>query len=187
MSFLVISCSLNPNSRSRVLARAAFNRMVQMGVDAAFIDLQEWTLPLCDGVACYESPQVQNLARRIHDAEAILLATPIYNYDVNAAAKNLVELTGSAWEDKVVAFVCAAGGRTSYMSVMSFANSLMLDYRCVIVPRFVYALEAAFRGQEIADEVVHERLRDVVASLIRFSRSLGTWPEPSPELARPDL
>lgn len=187
MSLLVISCSLNTNSRSRILARAAFNRMLQMGVETEFIDLQDWSLPLCDGHACYENPRVRELTRRIQDAEAILLATPIYNYDVNAAAKNLVELTGSAWEDKIVAFVCAAGGRTSYMSVMSFANSLMLDYRCVIVPRFVYALEAAFRGQDIADDVVHERLYDVVASLLRFRRSLGTWSEAAPELTHPDV
>ena len=41
-------------------------------------------------------------------ADAILLAVPIYNYDVNAAAKNLVEHTGSAWENKIVGFLAAA-------------------------------------------------------------------------------
>ena len=46
----------------------------------------------------------------IEAARVIIVATPIYNYDANAAAKNLVELTGSAWEDKTVGFLCAAGG-----------------------------------------------------------------------------
>ena len=33
---------------------------------------------------------------------------------------------------------------SSYMSVMAYANSLMLDFRCVIIPRFVYATGSAF-------------------------------------------
>ena len=31
----------------------------------------------------------------------------------NAAAKNLIELTGKAWEDKIVGFACAAGANSS--------------------------------------------------------------------------
>jgi NAD(P)H-dependent FMN reductase len=73
----------------------------------------------------------------VNSARAVIIATGIYNYDANAAVKNLVELTGDAWENKVVGFLCAAGGMSSYMSIMSLANSLMLDFRSIIVPRFV--------------------------------------------------
>ena len=66
--------------------------------------------------------------------------------------KNMIELTGSAWEDKIVGFLCAAGGHTSYMSVMSYANSLMLDFRCVIIPRFAFATSDAFDGERITDK-----------------------------------
>lgn len=177
MGFLVISCSLNPNSRSRVLARGAHARLTQQGVDSELIDLQEFPLPFCDGHACYNEPHVQELTRRVQDAEGILVAGPIYNYDLNAAAKNLLELTGSAWTEKVVGFLVAAGGRTSYMSAMPFANSLMLDFRCIVIPRFVYATDAAFRGEDIADEVINERLDEVVASLIRFARSFNPLPQ----------
>jgi FMN reductase len=38
--------------------------------------------------------------------------------------------------NKVVGFLCAAGGKSSYMSVMRLANSLMLDFRCLIIPHF---------------------------------------------------
>lgn len=48
----------------------------------------------------------------------VLLAVPIYNYDGNAAAKDLIELTGGTWEDKIAGFACAAGGASSYMSIM---------------------------------------------------------------------
>ena len=72
--------------------------------------------------------------------------------------KNLVELTGSAWEDKTVGFLCAAGGASSYMSLMGLANSLMLDFRCLIIPRFVYAKGDDFTAKKQPNPALAERL-----------------------------
>jgi FMN reductase len=74
---------------------------------------------------------------------------------------------------KVVGFACAAGGKGSYMSVMSVANSLMLDFRCHIVPRFVYALGDAFQGSEITDPEVIERVEELAEEMIQISESLA--------------
>ncbi len=95
---------------------------------------------------------------------------PIYNYGINAAAKNVVELTGrDAWTGKVVGFVCAAGGHGSFMSVMPLANSLMLDFRCIIVPRFVYATKAAVQdGKVVSDEI-----RKRISQLCRMTGALA--------------
>jgi len=179
MSFLVISCSLNPQSRSRVLARAALARLEAAGADADFVDLQEHPLPLCDGSSAYSDPLVSELTRKIADAEGVIIATPVYNFDVNAAAKNLVELTGNAWREKVVGFLCSAGSTISFMSVMGLANSLMLDFRSVIVPRFVYATEADIDGDRIIDPRLHERIEEVTTALVRFARALNPVPHDS--------
>ena len=169
--YLVVSCSLNPVSRSRVLAGEAFELLQDRGRKAALLDLRETPLPLCDGDACYELNEVRQACRVIREAEGILISTPIYNYDVNAAAKNLIELTGQAWHDKVVGFLCAAGGRSSYMGVMSLANSLMLDFRCIILPRFVYVTDEAFLDGGL-DPKVASRLGVVVDELIRVATAL---------------
>jgi FMN reductase len=84
----------------------------------------------------------------------------------------MVELTGSAWEDKVVGFLCAAGGMGSYMSVMSFANSLMLDFRCLIIPRFVYATGDSFDDDKLIDTKVAKRIEQVVAQLVRVTKGV---------------
>jgi FMN reductase len=117
-------------------------------VNCEWLDISKLDLPMCDADVCYNHPAAKNITAAIERADGIMVATPVYNYDVSAAAKNMVELTGSAWEDKVVAFLCAAGGMGSYMSVMSFANSLMLDFRCLIIPRFVYATGDSFNGDK---------------------------------------
>jgi len=138
-----------------------------------FVDLSKIQLPICDGNKCYENKNVKILTKKLSSAQGIVIASPIYNYDLNAAAKNLVELTGSAWKDKIIGFLCTAGGSKSYMSVMPFANSLMLDYRCHILPRFVYAEENAFRGNEVADEKIIERLEELAKSFVRVTKALS--------------
>jgi FMN reductase len=170
--YLVISTSGNPDSNSRRMGRIAFGNLEKAKVQCGWLDISEMDLPLCDADACYTKPGSQKVSKAIEAADGILLATPVYNYDVAAAAKNLVELTGSAWEDKVVGFLCAAGGMNSYMSVMSFANSLMLDFRSIIIPRFVYATGRAFEGDELKDKEVGERIAELTAELVRFTEAL---------------
>ena len=175
--YLVVSTSGNPDSNSRRMGRIAFKHLELSKVACAWLDISELNLPLCDADACYIQPGSRKVRKAIEAADGILLATPVYNYDVAAAAKNLVELTGSAWEDKVVGFLCAAGGMSSYMSVMAFANSLMLDFRCVIIPRFVYATGRAFEGDELQDKEVGKRIEELAAELVRFTTALRSEKE----------
>jgi len=170
--YLVVSTSGNPDSNSRRMGRIAFRHLEEAKVECEWLDISELGLPLCDADACYTQPAAQKLSVSIKAADAILIATPVYNYDVSAAAKNMVELTGSAWEDKIVGFLCAAGGMNSYMSVMAFANSLMLDFRSVIIPRFVYATGDAFDGDELKDKKVGKRIEELAGELIRFGEAL---------------
>jgi NAD(P)H-dependent FMN reductase len=172
VSLLVISCSLNPDSRSRVMARYALDALTERQAEAELLDLQGWPLPLCDGNAAYDDANVEPLTQKIAAADGILVAAPVYNFDVNAAAKNLVELTDKAWQDQVVGFLLAAGGQSSYMSAMGLANSLMLDFRCLVLPRFVYATRQAFDGDQISEPLVSARIDELVEKLIRVSSAL---------------
>ena len=136
------------------------------------MDISEMALPLCDADKCYLTQSAQKLNKAVETADGILIAAPVYNYDVAAAAKNMVELTGSSWEAKVVGFLCAAGGNSSYMAVMAYANSLMLDFRTVIIPRFVYATSDAFKGDQIVDKKVVTRIEQAADELVRFTQAL---------------
>ncbi len=154
------------------MGRVAFAHLQKQKVDSAWIDISEVDLPLCDADKCYAMPGSKTLGAAIEAADGILIAAPVYNFDVAAAAKNMIELTGSAWEDKIVGFLCAAGGEASYMSVMAYANSLMLDFRCVIIPRFVFATSEAFDGENITDKKITQRIEQVANELVRFTEAL---------------
>ena len=152
MKISVISCSLHPLSRSFLLAEQAVKNFEEQGVDAQLYDLREYDLDFCGRPEARDNPSVAELRSAVRDASAVVVAVPIYNFYVNAATKNLIELTGKEWIYKLVAFICAAGGQASYMSVMNIANSLMLDFRSLIVPRFVYATSDAF-GNDRTDDM----------------------------------
>lgn len=172
MPLLVLSTSLHPESNSRLLAREAHRALLAEGHAATLLDLRDLPLPLCDGKTAYGHPNVAQAAAAIRGADGIFAATPIYNYDANAVLKNLIELTGKAWENKVVGFACAAGGSSSYMSIMGLANSLMLDFRCTIVPRFVYATEADFSSEAITHPDIARRTQELAATVARYAIAL---------------
>jgi hypothetical protein len=73
------------------------------------------------------------------------------------------------------------------MSVMSLANSLMLDFRCVIVPRFVYATGSAFQDGAISNGKVGKRIDELATELVRFAKALTNHarsPMPDAESSR---
>ncbi|MEK7413582.1 MAG: NADPH-dependent FMN reductase [Planctomycetota bacterium] len=164
-NILVVSTSLNPASRSRAMGRATVDDLRSLGQDPTWLDLQETPLPMCDGGAAYQHPAVVTVTTNISTAQTIVVACPIYNYWVNAAAKNLIELTGTAWEGKTVGFLCSAGGSSSYMAVLGFANALMADFRCRILPRFVYAIGDQVKVDGTVAPEIRERIRRLAGEL----------------------
>ena len=175
MKVLIISGSLHPCSRSRLLARHLAGVLDSMKEEAQTIDLRDIDMALCDGTGEGKSPDVALLAAAISEAAAIVVASPVYNYDVTAAVKNAVELTGRAWADTPVGFLCSAGGRSSYMAVMGLATSLMLDFRCLIAPQFVFASKSDFGNDKlgsmhIANEEIQERIAELAQMMVRLAR-----------------
>ncbi len=165
---LIFATSLDPNSRSYLLAREAERQLASRDISTRLIDLRDLELPLAGTAGYRDAPVVAELRAEVARATHLLFGVAIYNYDVSAAAKNLIELlTSDALDGQTCGFLCAAGGRSSYMSVVSFANSLMLDFRCWIVPRFVYATRDSFEGDGITDENVVERISLLTHEMFR--------------------
>ena len=168
MNHLIVSCSLSATSRSALLADYLAAALSTPSNTVETLNLREFDLPLCDGGPAFGHTNVQRLGQMIADADSVTLAVPIYNYGVGATARNLLALAGEAWTEKVVGFIGASGGDHAYMAIMGLANSLMLDFRSVIVPRYVYASREQFPGGQPADEVAR-RLDALALDLDRFA------------------
>jgi len=141
--------------------------------DVEFFDLQENPLPMCDGDECYDLPEVLAFREKVKNAEGIVMAIPVYNFNVSSGAKNVVELGGRMLYDKTFGFICAAGAKSSYMSVMSLANSLMIDFRCYIIPKFVYATKHDFDNGKITNSDIEDRIEELGNELVKVSKALN--------------
>jgi FMN reductase len=142
------------------------------GHDARWLDAADLQLPLCDGDSAWGHESARRLKEAVEAADGIVIALGVYNFGPSAVAKTLVELGGGGWRDKVVGFACSAGGPRSYMAVMGLASSLMLDFRCLIVPRFVFAVGSAFDGDDLMDADVSVRVNELVDELVRITEAV---------------
>jgi len=172
LNYLIISGSLNPESKSNILAHEAKKELERLGKHVELVDLKEYPLPLCGSSEAYGDTNVAILGQKVEQADAIIFAGPVYNYDMNAALKNLIEFTGKKMLNKVAGMMVAAGGHNSYMAPIGFLNSLMFDFRMLIIPRFVFATSSAFTDGALSDEKVVERVYELVGEVARVAEAL---------------
>jgi NAD(P)H-dependent FMN reductase len=167
----VISCSLDPQSRSRELAVQAADLLTSAGHDSSVIDLRGYARPPFDNTSVFAAAPFNELHDLIMESDGVILATPIYNWGPSAAAKSLIEATGAtgdgvntaAWFDKVVTFLCAAGLPHSYMATSQLASSLMLDFKCVINPYVGYFSDRDWTDDDVLIPDRRGRLEKTVA------------------------
>jgi NAD(P)H-dependent FMN reductase len=175
MSVLIVSTALRPGSRTALVAESLCAAFAALDTPAAVLDLASVSLPMCDGGACFQDFAVHQVTDRVRAARAIVLCFPVYNHQANAAAKNFVEVTNDGWKGKVIGLVANGGTDRSYLAPLSLANSLMVDHRCVVVPRFVFATPANFAadGTLPAGGEVVLRLADLAREVVHLAPH---WP-----------
>jgi FMN reductase len=168
MRVLILTTSLSAASRSRVTGKFALEILTQRGIEAELIDVRDLgDLPLTGSSGAWE-PHVgiDLLKQKLRWATHLLLAVPIYNFAVSGLTKSIIELMGEdVLGGKTVGLLCAAGGPRGYMSVLPFANSLMLDFRCWIVPRFVYATRSDIVDGEIVSDDLRLRIEQLTIEM----------------------
>ena len=173
MKFAVINTNLAPGGKPAVVATTLASLFTDAEHEVDLIHLGELDLPACDGYVCYQNAATISLSETLASVDAILLVSPVYNYDLNAAAKNLIELTGSSWKGKAVGLVCLAGANRSYLAPLAFINSLAIDYRCLVSPRYVYVTRSDFtEGNELPlDGDIYKRLRFLATEMPVLARA----------------
>ena len=68
MKYLVVSCSLNPESKSKLLAHSIKENIESREGAVEFLDLAEKQIPFCDGDQVYLEPITIELAECISSA-----------------------------------------------------------------------------------------------------------------------
>jgi chromate reductase, NAD(P)H dehydrogenase (quinone) len=130
-------------------------------------------------------PRVVDLKARLREADAVLFATPEYNYSVPGVLKNAIDWASrpsgqSAWDGKPVAVMGASPGafgtaRAQYHLRQSF---VFLNMPAVLHPEvFIASAAQRFDEQgELTNEASRKLIRQLLEALIRLTR---TFAEPA--------
>lgn len=98
--------------------------------------LGDLNLPLYDGdVHAKGIPaEVQALADQIKDADAVIISTPEYNKSISGVLKNALDWVsmtdGNVWDNKPVAIMSAAAGRSGGERAQSALRLCLAPFNC---------------------------------------------------------
>ncbi len=161
MQILVLSSSLDEESRSRELGRACQKVLEERGIKTVFVDLSHLDIPNFDNSTIYKTEVYRQLHRATSESDGIVLCSPVYNWGMSAELKKYVEYIGStppggsfegALFDKVITFVSAGGLPHSYTAFREMATSLILDFKCIINPYHIYAHNRHWQDGTLLEE-----------------------------------
>ena len=176
--FLVVSSSLDPQSRSERLAALCASELRAQSAQVELVSLKDYRLAGFDNDSIYQSAAYQALHTATLEADGLVLASPVYNWGGSAELKKYIELIGStppdgthhgAFFDKIVTFVNAAGLPHSYMAFNALAMSIMMDFKCIINPYHIYV-----HGQHWVDDALVDRAVQRLQKSLRVAMELTT-------------
>jgi chromate reductase len=127
-------------------------------------------------------PRVTELKTRIRASDAILIATPEYNYSIPGVLKNAIDWASrpygdNAFDGKPVALMGASVGqiataRAQYHLRQSFVflNMYPINRPEVMVP---FAEGKVDQSGKLIDETVRQRIEDLLKSLAAWTKRLS--------------
>lgn len=172
---IVMSFSLNDVSRSRALARAVAARMERIDdVRLRFVDARKLPPVLCDGRDLEEYPsEYLELAAAIAASDAILCATPVYNYAPSGVGKNILDILVESFKHRAVAVVSAAGSLRSHLAPYQLLVQLMAESETFVFPNTVMVA-----GDETLADVA-DRAEAFSRGFVDFAGAVACWRERS--------
>ena len=166
-------------SYNKALLRAA-SELVPKGASLEIFDL-EGIPPYNQDLENQPSEKVKEFKAKIRAADAILIATPEYNYSIPGVLKNAIDCASrpygeNAFEHKPVAIMGASPGmmgtaRAQYHLRQSFVflTCFALNQPEVMVP---FAQEKVDKDGKLTDQKTREKIGELLEGLVAWTNKL---------------
>ncbi len=179
IKILSFAGSLRKGSYNKALLRAALELLPGDAVLEIF-DL-EGIPPYNQDLDDNMPGKVQEFKQKIRVADAILIATPEYNYSVSGVLKNAIDWASrppgnNSWDGKPIAIMSASvgmlgGARAQYhlRQIFVYINMFPVIRPEVIVP---FAQDKVDQNGRVTDEKTRRKIRELLESLVAWTRRL---------------
>ena len=165
--------SLREESYTRLALARSLEAAAQSGAETDLVDLRTLELPLYDAdVDRADAGDADDLARRVREADAILLGSPMYHGSYSSPLKTALDYCGfDEFEDKTVGLLAVAGGSfpvttlDHLRAVCRSLNAWVLPHQAAVVRS-----HAAFEDGEFVDSAVEDRVATLGKRVVQYAR-----------------
>jgi chromate reductase len=179
LAILGISGSGRKRSFNTALLEAA-KQLLPQNATLEVVDVSR--LPLYNQDLEHEMPEeVKELKKKIRGADAILFATPEHNYSITAVLKNAIEWGNRpprdvSWSGKPAAIISASTSLRGGVRAQLHLRQIMIDLNMYPINRpqllVANAKDKFNENLQLTDEETVQTLRDVLSSLVEWTRKL---------------
>ena len=179
IKIFAIAGALRAGSFNRKLLQAAVRKIKEAAVDVA--DLKEFDLPLYDGDLEAQGlpPGVVKLKERIAGADALLIATPEYNWSIPGTFKNAIDWASrppsNPFKHKTALITAASSGYFGGVRSILQLRQVFLTLNVLAIPEQVtvaFADKAFDEAGNLIDPKLDAQLQKGVDSLINYTQAL---------------
>lgn len=183
---IVLLAGSNAGRKSRAVIDVAEDLFGEFDekIHTKVYDLKELDMPIADGKNYLDyGGEFTELLQSIMNADALLIATPIYNAGMPSALVNVIgALPDKALQKKAVGIIVTAGSNNHYL-VAEYQLKPMLTYlKAQLVPSYVFVNETSFQGSEIIDADVRFRIQDLLIDLVLLTKGVKFMEEEEEKL-----
>jgi len=154
MKTLIISSSLNPDSKGFKICKMVLEKMEESGMDVELLDVRDYEL----GHTFRTTPDMQKIAEKIAAADNFVIGMAVYCYTINDSLKSVLDNCFENVTGKKYGCVCASGGDKSYLATQTLTQICANEWRMVQLPRVIFSSGSDWSEGELVNKDVHERI-----------------------------
>jgi FMN reductase len=166
---LVVVGAVTPPGRLDAAVRyAADHGAERPGVTATVLSLASHRVSFADGRPLERySDDTARVVGAIAEADAVLLASPVYRASFTGALKNLLDLTPvEALRAKPVGIVAMGATLHHYLGVDWQLRAVLAWFGALVAPTSVYLESGQFQDGKLVDPAARAALGDLAATLV---------------------
>ena len=163
--------SMRDESNTRMALEHALDAAAEAGAGTELLDVREYDLPVFDPDA-ETPPAAQELKRKIREADAVILGSPVYHGSYSSAFRNVHDYCSfDEFEDTTVGLLATAGGG-SFASTLDHMRITVRGVHGWVLPHQVGIRNASDKfdeGGEFLDDALEERTRKLGRQAVEYA------------------
>jgi len=167
----VVGAVTPPGRLNAAIQYAAEQASALSGVTATLLNLADHRVSFADGRPLERfTDDTARAVGALADADAALIASPVYRGSFTGALKNLLDLTPvEALRSKPIGIVAMGATLHHYLGVDWHLRAVLAWFGALVAPTSVYLESAHFRDGKLADPVARAALGDLVTTLVAMA------------------